>query len=128
MRTQNWVYFHNLVFTMMQQLCVEDRISCRDTKPQRIYEEFSDSIKQKLLAMKAGTLNRIAGIGISASGQKEPQGILAHHVRRNSRLGRHDSGRDFVTEIACAAIVTKICEILRKRALHRQVGLRLAVE
>jgi hypothetical protein len=123
MRTQqeNDRYLYNLATTMIQQLHIPLSMADDPSRAQIIYEKFSDQIKTKLLVMNPETRGRIADLGLSDYHDTyEPEEIPLYNVHCGSWLGKHESGRSLVTEIACTTIVCKIAEILWKESLSMQ--------
>jgi hypothetical protein len=117
MRKQTTQYLSNLATTLIQQLHIPESIGEKPHGLQDLYDEFSDAIKAKLIVMNPGTRGQIADFGLAYGGSKESAGIPMYHVHCNSFLGKYESGRNLVTEIACTTIVAKIYEMLRNKSL-----------
>lgn len=113
MRTHNQQYFHNLVSTMINQLPLEELMSAYDTEmcPQDLYKKFGENVRAKVLAMRPEIRGVIADFGIPY--EVGPRGTPLYYVHCSTYLGKYQSGRDLLIEIAVTAIIAKMYDILR---------------
>lgn len=109
------LYLRNLANSMIQQLHIEIEMSASVTV-QGLYKHFGHAIKSKLLVMKPETRGKIADLGVGYGLKEYPDRISLYEVHCQPYLGKYQSGRDLVMEIACTAIVAMIYEILSERA------------
>ena len=100
--------------------------------PQSLYASREVEIRRELKKMKPETLGKIAAQGLSNSDprterQPRPSGVTdegktsLYAVHCGNFVGKYDSGRDMLVELALTAIVAEMTDILREK-MHRDAS------
>ncbi len=107
-------YIFNLALTLIQQLQVPQSLGGSALGPQDIYTQFGEKIVAKLKKMNPETLGRISSFGLEYDTLTAWSGKTSlYEVHCGSYLGKYQSGRGLLIEIACTAICAQIFDTLR---------------
>ncbi|MEQ1500165.1 MAG: hypothetical protein ABL917_02190 [Parcubacteria group bacterium] len=100
--------------------------------PQVLYASQNTEIRSELRKMKPETLGKIAAQGLSDSDPRtkrlpRPSGVTdegktsMYAVHCGNFVGKYESGRDMLVELAVTAIVAEMTDILREK-MHRDAS------
>jgi hypothetical protein len=90
------------------------------TSPQMLYEKFGERVRAQVRLMRPETRGAIADRGLAF--ETRPNTSL-YEVHCETYLGKYQSGRDLLIEIAVTAIIAKMYDILRDHG-YRDRGYR----
>ncbi len=107
------LYLFNFANTVIEQLQIGPirPVGGSQNQSQRIYGTYSCKIKQMLVGMP-NARGKIAEFGRSDSCEAGLVSLQHVHGSDTAWLNGELSGRDLIIEIACAAIIAEITEIL----------------